>query len=509
MRPSNRIIVNTLAQYTRTIINLLLSLYSARLVLQVLGVDDYGVYALVAGVVSMLSFITNSLVGSTQRFLSYSQGQGELLKLKDVFGKSLLLHMVLGLIIIIVLESLSPFLFNGFLNIPSGRENAAVVVYQLVLFMVYASFVTAPYRALLVSRENLIYISIIDVVDGILKVVLVIGMTYMSGDKLVLYGWMMLAISVFDLFSFAIYSHIKYDECVVPRLRNFSISYIKEFSSYTGWVIYSSGSLALRNQGLAIVLNNVLGAAINAAYGIGAQISGMVSFVSLSLNNAIAPQLMAAEGSGDREHMWLLAKIESKFSFLLLALVGIPVLFEMQTLLELWLGEVPPNTMLFGCTFLSMQIIDMLTTGLGLANRAIGNIGKYTLYTYTPKLLILPFGWVLLNNGISLLAICVMMVVIETICMIIRIPLLRKEKGFCSRSFVYDVIFKSLPPSIISVITCFVICHFLHNPYRLFVTFSVSGFLFGIVAFYVSLVENERKKVLSIVNNIFIKLRTR
>lgn len=147
MRASNRIIVNTLAQYVRTIINLLLSLYSARLVLDILGVDDYGIYSLVAGVVSMLSFLTNSLVGSTQRFLSFCQGRGELERLQAVFSNSLLLHIALGLGITLTLESLAPFLFHGFLNIPEGREEAAVIVYQQVITMVYISFIAAPYRA--------------------------------------------------------------------------------------------------------------------------------------------------------------------------------------------------------------------------------------------------------------------------------------------------------------------------------------------------------------------------
>lgn len=172
MRASNRIIVNTLAQYVRTIINLLLSLYSARLVLDILGVDDYGIYSLVAGVVSMLSFLTNSLVGSTQRFLSFCQGRGELERLQAVFSNSLLLHIALGLGITLTLESLAPFLFHGFLNIPEGREEAAVIVYQQVITMVYISFIAAPYRALLVSRENIVYTSLIDVLDGVLKVFL-------------------------------------------------------------------------------------------------------------------------------------------------------------------------------------------------------------------------------------------------------------------------------------------------------------------------------------------------
>ena len=204
MNASSRIIINTFAQYIRTVINILLSLYSARLVLEILGVEDYGLYALVAGVVSMLSFFTNSLVSSTQRFLSISQGRGDLERLRKVFGNSLLLHIFLGLLVAILLEALTPFLFHGFLNIPVGREDAAIIIYQQVILMVYISFIAAPYRALLVSRENIVYISIIDVLDGVLKVVFVLLLPFIPLDKLIAYGWVML-LSVLDIFTCALY----------------------------------------------------------------------------------------------------------------------------------------------------------------------------------------------------------------------------------------------------------------------------------------------------------------
>ena len=224
MNPSNRIIVNTLAQYVRTIINMVLSLYSSRLVLNILGVDDYGVYSLVAGVVSMLSFLTNSLVGSTQRFLSVSQGKGNMERLKEVFNNSLILHIALGFIVAIILFALTPFIFDGFLNIPNGSIEVAKELYILVVLMVYISFIASPYRALLVSHENIVYTSIIDVIDGILKVGLVLLLPYIPINKLLAYGLIMLCIQLVNLLAFMTYSHLKYEECCWPKLRLFSFS---------------------------------------------------------------------------------------------------------------------------------------------------------------------------------------------------------------------------------------------------------------------------------------------
>lgn len=506
MRASNRIIVNTLVQYARTIINLLLSLYSTRLVLQILGVEDYGIYSLVGGVVSMLSFLTNSLIGSTQRFLSVYQGRGEIDKLKKVFSNSLMLHVALGFLITLFLEVFTCFLFDGFLNIPTDRVSTAKNIYQLVVLMVYMSFIAAPYKALLVSHENIVYTSIIEVLDGVLKVLFVFLLPHISYDKLLGYGYVMFSIQIFNLLAFAIYSHRKYVECIFPQFRSFSVSYIKELFSYTGWMIYSTMCIAVRTQGLAIVLNRVMGAAVNAAYGIGSQISAMVSFISSSFSNAVSPQLMAAEGGGNRSHMWLLAQVESKFSFLLLAMVGIPTMFEIQTLLHLWLGEVPQYVSLFACMFISMQIVDMLSSGLGLANRAMGNIGMYTVVTYTPKLLILPAAWVVLYLGGALWIVAAIMVTVEAFCMYMRIFLFRKFDGFNQGVYIKEVFIKSMPPVIITIIVTYLFTSFISFKFRFVLTYVVCVIIFAFFTYLFSLSGLERQKINDIAYGIIRKV---
>lgn len=507
MQASNRIIVNTLAQYIRTILNMLLSLISVRLVLNILGETDYGIYSLVAGVVSMLSFFTNSLIYSTQRFLSIHQGKGDIKLLKSVFSNSLLLHIIIGFIVLIILECLTPFLFDGFLNIPDSRLEAASIIYQMVVIMVYISFIAAPYRALLISRENIVYTSIIDVCDGILKVVFVILLAHIPGDKLVDYSWIMMGIALFQLLAFASFSHFKYEECIFPRVKYLNKKYLRELGIFTGWETFSTLCIALRNQGLAIVLNKIRGAAINAAYGIGMQISGMVSFVSTSLGNAIAPQLMAAKGADNKERMWFLAEFQSKFSYLLLAMVGIPTMFAMQPLLELWLGKVPEYTMTFACMFISAQILDMLTTGLSTTKKAIGNIGKYTLFTYTPKLLILPLGWYALQIGCPLIAIAILFVGVEAFCMYLRIPLLKGNDGFNASLFCRNVMLKSILPTMVSITACVLVLFIPKFPASFLLTYIVSIPLFIFTAYKYSLSVPERRKIDSIISRIETKFK--
>ncbi len=503
MRASNRIVVNTLAQYVRTIINLVLSLYSSRLVLNILGVDDYGIYSLIAGVVSMLSFVTNSLVGSTQRFLSVSQGQGNMMRLKEVFGNSVLLHIGLGLVVTVILEVIVPLLFNGFLNIPADRLSVAKKLYQYVVVMVYVSFIAAPYKALLVSRENIVYTSIVDVLDGVLKVVLVLLLPFIHFDKLLMYGAIMLLIQLFNLIAYVIYSHIKYEEAVLPQIKSFSLSYLKNLFSFTGWMMYSSVCITLKTQGVAVVLNKAIGPVVNAAYGIGAQISGLVSVVSSSLNNAINPQLMNASGRGDSTRMWLLAEFESKFSFLLLSMIGIPTMFEMQSLLKLWLGDaVPENAVLFSTTFLISQIIDLLSTGLAQVNKAIGNVGYYTVITYSPKLLVLPISWLLLRFDQPLWTVCIVIILFETICMLLRILLFRREPNFHVGHYFYSVIIKSMLPVFVSCLVCFLIKQMCHSEIRLLLSYTLSFISFGIISYYFVLTDREKTSLINLLSQI-------
>lgn len=505
MKASNRIIVNTLAQYARTIINLVLSLYSARLVLQILGEDDYGIYALIGGVVAMLSFFTNSLVSSTQRFLSVGQGRGNLEELKRVFSSSLLLHIILGLVVTVILECLTPFLFNGFLNIPADRIDAATIVYQQVVVMVYVSFVSAPYKALLVSRENIIYTSIIDVADGALKVVLVLLLPFIPLGHLVAYGWIMLFITVFEFFCYSVYTHRHYEECVLPRWRHLTREYVRQLMAFTGWITYSTLCITLRNQGLAIILNRIKGPVINAAYGIGMQICGMVSFVSTSLTNAIAPQLMASEGGADREKMLFLAEMNSKFSYLLLAGVGIPVMFEMDVVLRAWLGQVPQYTSLFGCMFLIMMIVDMLTTGLSAANNAVGRIGRYVLIDYTPKLLAVPLCWLAIYRGCDMWAVPAVMVGVEALCMLIRLPLSQRIAGFSMGRYCRNVFGRVLVPTLVSVAVCAAVHLLSESVWRFLLTFLLSLPAFAVAAYRFSLVDMERRKIDSLLIRIHLK----
>lgn len=500
MTAVNRLVFNTIAQYIKTIFNVLLSFYSTRLILSALGIEDYGVYSLIGGVVAMLSFLTNALLVTTQRFLSFNQGKNNIEKLKELFGNSLLLHFFIGVATIIILEAIFPFLFHGFLNVPSTKIESAKTIYHFVTVILFLTFISAPFNALLISHENIIYISILGIFDGIIKVGFAIWLYHIiSNEKLILYGIFMCIVACYYLLSYAAYAFYKYEECVIPKFRNFKLTYVKELSSFAGWTIYSSGCMVGRTQGIAILLNKFFGTAINTAYGIGFQVTGMMSFLSSSLLNAVNPQIMRAEGTGNREKMLRLAEMASKFSFFLLAIIAVPCIFEMPLLLSTWLERVPDNAILFCRMALIASMCDQLTIGLGSANGAIGNIKEYSLVVNTIKLITLPFAYIFLKFGFSIISVAINYIAFETICSIFRLFFLAKTGGLSISGFMKRVFFKEIVPLAIIVLSSFIIVNIFSLPYRFLITLSISPILYLLSIYYYGLCIDEK----NIINKIF------
>lgn len=446
MSPSDRLVVNTAAQYIRTIVNIFLSMYSMRLVLQLLGESDYGVYSVVAGVVALLSFVSNALVVSTQRFLSYNQGKSDTGRLKLIFDDSVLLHIYIGAALALVLACLTPLLFGGFLDIPSERVPLARIVYYSVIATVVITFITAPYRASLVAHEDIVFISAVDVADGLLKVFLVILLSHISVDSLAGYGVALMLIQLFNLVVLSMFASVRYDECGLPRFHRLSSGYIKDLSSFAGWTVYSTGCIVGRTQGLAIILNRTLGHVSNAAFGIAQSVAGYTHFISESLLNAIRPQIMKAEGEGNRSRMLDLSCRASRLSFLLLTAVVVPLCFYADVLLDLWFEGVVPQGSAFFCRMVLVAgTVDAITIGLGSANQAVGDIRNYSLVVNTTKLMSLPLILWCLHSGAGTGSIAVCYIAVELLCALIRIPFLKKTAGLDAGAYLRSVIVPVLP----------------------------------------------------------------
>lgn len=503
MEPAKRIIVNTTAQYARAIINTCLSLYSVRLILDALGVADYGIYAVIGGVVAMLGFITNALVITTQRYISYHHGRGDSDYVKILFTNSLLLHISLGILLALILLSLKSWLFEGgILTIDSQRIDVAVKVYYITIFMLLTTIVTAPFKALFIARENIVYISIVEICDGVIKLIFAISLAYVGSDKLLTYASMMAIIQVLNFLAFAIYANWKFEECrLAISPHDIKRPILFQLVGFAGWTTYGAGALATRAQGTAVIINHFLGTTVNAAYGIAAQVNSAIFIVSAAIVNAMNPQIMKAEGSGNRQKVLALAGKESKYSAVLLSIISIPILMELPEILSVWLKEVPKDAAMF-CTFtLAACLCDQLTIGLNAVNQAQGKIGVYSILTFTPKLLNLPIAWFFLHEGFPLISIMWAYILIECFVMLLRIPYLKRTAGLNVNDYLRNTILPLLPLIAILLLISWGCTIFFHFRLRFLLTVPISIIAGIITAWEVTLNNSEREYIGSLINN--------
>lgn len=498
MESSQRVIVNTIAQYTRTFINICLSLYSTRLVLEALGQADFGLFSLVGGVVAMLGFITNAMIITTQRFLSYYHGKGSLSQVKLFFTNSLMLHFLLGILLVLILNVIKPLLFHQ-LNIDAARMDVASDVYVITTFMLFFTFMTATFRALLIARENIVFISIVDVLDGVIKLSLVLLLLKMNTDKLLTYSLMLLSILILNMMAFAIYTRIKYEESTLfPKIKDVQWGIICKLFGFAGWTTYSTGCIIVRNQGVAVILNSFLGTVINSAYGIAMQVSGATNFVGQAILNAMSPRVIQAEGKGDRRTMLSLAGTTSKFCFLLLSMIAIPLIFEMDSILCFWLGHdrVPDNAKMFCQYILLASVCDQLTVGLGVANQAIGRIRNYSLLVNTTKVLTLLLVWICLYDELPLVYTMWSYLFIEVVCVILRLFYLKYTASLSIVSYTKQVLWRVLLPFLSLLMVGYWMVNYIDIPLRFIVTIAVSVIVDAIIILTVGLEQNERTIVL-------------
>jgi O-antigen/teichoic acid export membrane protein len=493
MNSGKRIILNTAAQYVRAIITTCLSLYSVRLILDALGVSDYGIYTVIAGVIALLGFITNSLVITTQRYISFHYGQTGNRIIRQLFVNSLLLHIIIAALLFIIFMCLKDFAVYEYLNIPNERRTIAESVYFISSLLLVITILTAPFKALFIARENIVFISIVEIIDGFVKLAVAISLAYISYDKLMVYALMIAAIQTGNLLVFAGYALLRFPECTIKvRIQDINKSYLREIAGFAGWTTYGMGAIACRTQGLAVILNQFFGTIINAAYGIANQVFAAMAFIASSLLNAMNPQIMKAEGASNRSHMLKLACQQSKFSTAMLMITAIPVMSEIHALLSLWLKEVPPHTEMF-CQFILIAFIcDQLTIGLNAANQAMGQIRTYTLLMFTPKLLYLPLAYFILQWGGTPEQVMWLYVAIEIVVALMRIPYLHHSAGLRIGYYFNQVILPLLPLCIVSTIVSYVCSSINDHGFRFLITLTIAGAAGLATAWAFTLSEEEK-----------------
>ncbi len=399
MSTAQRVIKNTGFLYAKMGITVFVSLYTTRIVLTALGAFDFGIFNVVGGAIAMLGFLHAAMSSSTQRFMSFYGGRGEIEKQKFIFNVSSVLHFGIAIVLIVVLLIAGFFFFNGVLNIPPDRIFAAKVIYGSLILSTAFTVISVPYEAVLNAHENMLYYSIVGVIESLLKLSVALVILYYLGDKLVLYGILMAVIPFISRTIMQIYCHRKYSECVIAPRRYFDKDLAKEMTSFAGWSFLGTASGIITQYGLGLVLNNFFGTLLNAAQGIANQISGQLMVFSNTMMQALNPVIAKSEGSGNRKMMLEASIVGCKFSFFLLAVFAIPFMIEAPYLLGLWLNDVPPWAILFTRLQLLRSLIEQLTILIGRTIEVEGNIRNYTIVKSILNFLPIILSIILFKNG--------------------------------------------------------------------------------------------------------------
>lgn len=506
MAPGTRIIINTLVQYMKAVVTMCLTLYATRIVLEALTESDYGLYMVIAGAVTMLGFITNSLIVTTQRYISVLYGKGNMDNVRRLYHNSMVMHLGIGLMMLCVLLLIEPWLISSVLSIPAGREATAEHVYFIMVFILFVTIMSAPLRALFIARENITYIAIVEMLDAVLKLGVAFGLLSVNGNRLLLYACAMAGIQVLNFMVFWMYALWRFPECTLCfRCTDISRKNIRQLLGFAGWTTYGMGAVAVRAQGIAILLNHFYGTIINAAYGIANQVYMGLAIVTTSIFNAMNPQIMKAEGEGNRQKMLTMAGRESKYSVALMAIVSVPIMFEMDGILRLWLKSVPENTALF-CRFILVSFLfDLLTLGLNTAVQAIGKLRAYTLVMFTPKLLTLPLAWIVLRFTGSIPGVMWAYILIELIMALVRMVYMNLYHRLNIIEYVKRVVCPALGLLLSLVITGGACIQLPESKWRILMTFAACGLMGMLVLWRLTLSSNERKYVWSLIRKVYAR----
>ncbi len=440
IKNNKRIFKNTLFLYFRMILTLGVSLYTSRVVLNILGVEDFGIYNVVGGVVTMMAFLSGAMSSSTQRFLSFEMGKNDIRQLHNVFKMSMNIHLLLVLIVILLAESLGVWFLNTQLVIPVERLAAANLVFHCALFSFCCTIVGVPYKAAIIAHEKMNAFAYISIVEVLLKLAMVLLLTQYGDDKLEFYALLLSLVSFVVLCCYYVYARWQFTETCFSWYWNSLL--FKTLFGYTGWSLFGNLSAIATNQGINILLNLYFGATINAARAIAFQVNAAITGFVSSLQTAINPQIVKSYASDNRQYMNQLVISGSKYTFFLLYTLALPVLLQTDLVLRLWLVEPPQNTVIFCQLVLIDALITSLSGSLMAAVQATGRIKRYQVIVGGILLLNLPLSYLVLINGGSADVVFYVVIFTSIIALTFRLLLLQTLINLNVYEFINRVLFK-------------------------------------------------------------------
>ena len=433
----SRIAKNTLMLYVRMFVLMLVGLYTSRVVLAALGESDFGIYNVVGGVVAMFTVISGALNSAVQRFITFELGKGDQVKLNKVYSTAVLIQLFIAVVVVALAEPVGLWFIDNKMTILPDRIPAARLVLHFSLLAFVVNLMSVPQMASITAHEKMSAYAIIGMLDGFLRLGVAFMIQHSPIDRLVYYAALMAGVVLIVRGAYGLYCRVNFAEC---RFRPvFDRPLIKEMFSFAGWNFIGVTSGVLRDHGGNILVNLFSGPAVNAARGVAVQLNGAVQGFVTNFMTAVNPQITKSYASDEKEYMFSLVRKSSKLSFCLLLILALPVIFNAEFILGIWLKEVPAHSALFVQLFLIFALSESLSNPLITAMLATGNIRNYQLVVGAIQLLNIPISYMFLRLGAAPEVTVVVAIALSQVCMFARMIMLGKATGFPVKVYIKEV----------------------------------------------------------------------
>lgn len=482
------------------------NLYTSRVILQVLGVEDYGIYSVVGGVVSLFSIISSSLSTATQRFITFGLGKNDSDHLSRVFSTSIFIHIGMCVLIVLLAETIGLWFLNNEMQIPSDRVNAAMWVYQCAVISSVIMIMSVPYNATIIAHEKMGAFAVISLLEVFLKLGIVYLLLLFSVDKLILYAILLVITQLCVRCCYTIYCKRHFEETKIKKVKD--VALVKEIGLFSMWSLMGNAAYVSYTQGLNVLLNMFFAPTVNAARGIAVQVQSAVSQFVQNFNTALNPQITKSYASGNIHYMYNLVFKSARFSFFMLLVLSLPILIETEKILTLWLTVVPEHTVTFLRLILLTTWINSIANPMIVSVKATGKIKRYESVVGVIMLLILPISYLFLKLGYPPYIVFVVHLCMECVAQVARVLITRNLIGFSVTSFVKSVILRILFVTAIALILPLSLYVFLDDSTLSFLMVCFSSVLSCALSIYLlGLTNSERLMILTKVKSLLGKLK--
>ena len=499
---NKRIAYNTVVLYVKLILTTIIGLYSSRYVLAALGVSDYGLYAIIGGIVTIMNFLGSVMTTTSYRFITVELGKQEKGDLNRVYNSVRVIHILLAALLLIVGETIGVYYVENYLNVPSEKISDAIFVLHWSIFTSIITILSIPSNGLMIAKEKFLFTASLEITKTILKLILVIFLTYYLGNRLRLYAILTFIYMALPPVCTIIYCQIKEKEITKWNIQ-FDKSEYKNIFSFASWIMLGAGSTIAQNQGLAVIINIFFSTAVNAAYGLASQINTYVMTFVKSIGQAAIPQIMKNFSTGNISESQSLVYHIAKYSFFIVLFPAVPCIFYIDIILELWLENVPDYSSQFATLLILSNTFWCLSTGFDSTIQAGGNIKRYQIGFCIINLTCLPISVILFSLGLPPYAITSYIIISNFLLLLLQISILRNLKAFSWKEY-YAITIKPALKVLLSLIPILIISS--HYKIESKLTLLVSGTLFfviyiGVVEIFIGLSANERKTIKKYINN--------